>query len=161
MLVEDADENCQESDDESDDNELDIFMSVMKKAEKNNEKRILKKKKFSSAKTDWSNVRLDDVKVDEDTADSKDEDDHGEATKCCVLDVEGQGVELSAVDIINLTVWDCREDALILKQGYHIGELAELVRPRIQQRVAGTGDSQYSPGSPPGSASCFWKTSPC
>ena len=50
----------------------------------------------------------------------------------------------SVVDIINLTVWGCREDALRLKQDYHIGEVVELLRPRIQQRVAGTGDSQYS-----------------
>ena len=82
LLAEDADEEYQETDDESDDNELDIFMSLMKKAEKKNEKRILKKKnQFSSTKTNWSNVRLDVVKDDEDTTDSEDEDDHGETTK--------------------------------------------------------------------------------
>ena len=43
----------------------------------------------------------------------------------------------SAVDIINLTVWSCREEALSLKQNFHIGEVVELVRPRILQRVAG------------------------
>ena len=51
----------------------------------------------------------------------------------------------SAVDIINLTVWSCREDALSLKQNFHIGEVVELVRPRIQQRVKGDNDSKYSP----------------
>ena len=51
----------------------------------------------------------------------------------------------SAVDIINLTVWSCREDAARLKQNFHIGEVVELVRPRIQQREAGARDSQYSP----------------
>ena len=51
----------------------------------------------------------------------------------------------SAVDIINLTVWSCREEALSLKQNFHIGEVVELVRPRILQRVAGARDSQYSP----------------
>ena len=51
----------------------------------------------------------------------------------------------SAVDIINLTVWSCREDALSLKQNYHIGEVMELVRPRIQQIEAGARDKKYSP----------------
>ena len=51
----------------------------------------------------------------------------------------------SAVDIINLTVWSCREDALSLKQNYHIGQVMELVRPRIQQIEAGARDKKYSP----------------
>ena len=54
----------------------------MNKAEKKNEKRIQKKKnQFGSTKIDWSNVRLDDVKTDEDTTESEDEDDHEETTK--------------------------------------------------------------------------------
>ena len=76
------DEDYQETDDESDDNELDIFLSLMNKAEKKNEKRIQKKKnQFGTTKIDWSNVRLDDVKIDEDTTESEDEDDHEETTK--------------------------------------------------------------------------------
>ena len=55
------DEDYQETDDESDDNELDIFLSLMNKAEKKNEKRIQKKKnQFGTTKIDWSNVRLDE-----------------------------------------------------------------------------------------------------
>ena len=70
-----------DTDDESDDNELDIFLSLMNKAEKKNEKRMMKKKnQFDSTKTDWSTVRLDNVKA-EDTSDSEDEDDYEETTK--------------------------------------------------------------------------------
>ena len=43
------------------------------------------------------------------------------------------------------TVCSCREDALSLKQSYHIGEVMELVRPRILQIVAGARDKKYSP----------------
>ena len=82
LLAEDDDEDYQETDDESDDNELDIFLSLMNKAEKKNEKRMQKKNnQFGTTKIDWSNVRLDDVKVDEDTTESEDEDDHEETTK--------------------------------------------------------------------------------
>ena len=82
LLAEDGDEEYEETDDESDDNELDMFLSLMNKAEKENEKRIQKKKnQFGSTKIDWSNVRLDDVKTDEDTTESEDEDDHEETTK--------------------------------------------------------------------------------
>ena len=82
MLAEDGDEEYEETDDESDDNELDMFLSLMNKAEKKNEKRIQKKKnQFGSTKIDWSNVRLDNVKTDEDTTDSEDEDDYEETTK--------------------------------------------------------------------------------
>ena len=82
LLAEDGDEEYEETDDESDDNELEMFLSLMNKAEKKNEKRIQKKKnQFGSTKIDWSNVRLDDVKTDEDTTESEDEDDHEETTK--------------------------------------------------------------------------------
>ena len=82
LLAEDDDEDYQETDDESDDNELDIFLSLMNKAEKKNEKRMQKKKnQFGTTKIDWSNVRLDDVKIDEDTTESEDEDDQEETTK--------------------------------------------------------------------------------
>ena len=66
LLAEDGDEEYEETDDESDDNELEMFLSLMNKAEKKNEKRIQKKKnQFGSTKIDWSNVRLDDVKTDD------------------------------------------------------------------------------------------------
>ena len=82
LLAEDGDEEYEETDDESDDTELEMFLSLMNKAEKKNEKRIQKKKnQFGSTKIDWSNVRLDDVKTDEDTTESEDEDDHEETTK--------------------------------------------------------------------------------
>jgi len=82
LLAEDGDEEYEETDDESDDNELEMFLSLMNKAEKKNEKRTQKKKnQFGSTKIDWSNVRLDDVKTDEDTTESEDEDDHEETTK--------------------------------------------------------------------------------
>ena len=82
LLAEDGDEEYEETDDESDDNELEMFLSLMNKAEKKNEKRIQKKKnQFGSTKIDWSNVRLDAVKTDEDTTESEDEDDHEETTK--------------------------------------------------------------------------------
>jgi len=82
LLPENGDEEYEETDDESDDNELEMFLSLMNKAEKKNEKRIQKKKnQFGSTKIDWSNVRLDDVKTDEDTTESEDEDDHEETTK--------------------------------------------------------------------------------
>ena len=48
----------------------------------------------------------------------------------------------SPVDIINLTVWSGREEAASLKQNYHIGEVVEVVRPRITQKDA---NNQYSP----------------
>ena len=132
LLAEDADEDYQETDDESDDNELDIFMSLMKKAEKKNEKRILKKKnQFSSAKTDWSNVRLDDVKVDEDTTDSEDEDDHGETTK--FLSLMSKAKEKNSV--VKLSYVQGKMQMTKINNGYEGEIMYKAMKEKMSKRL--------------------------
>ena len=40
----------------------------------------------------------------------------------------------SSQDLINMTVWSSREEALPLKDHYHVGEVVEVVRPKVVQR---------------------------
>ena len=49
----------------------------------------------------------------------------------------------SAQDMINLTVWCSREEAVPLRDSYHTGEVVEVVRPRVVQREEKS--SSYSP----------------
>ena len=51
----------------------------------------------------------------------------------------------SPLDIINLTLWSDRDHAISLKHNYHIGEVVEVVRPRILQRDPNGRDSLYHP----------------
>ena len=51
----------------------------------------------------------------------------------------------SPSDLINLTVWSGREEGLCLKKSFHIGEVVEVVRPRIQQRDLTGRDNNFHP----------------
>ena len=145
LLAEDADEDYQETDDESDDNELDIFMSLMKKAEKKNGKRILKKKnQFNSAKTDWSNVRLDDVKLDEDTTDSEDEDDHGETTK--FLSLMSKAKEKNSV--VKLSYVQGKMQMTKINNGYEGEIMYKAMKEKMSKRLGNGPDREADKGTP-------------
>eukprot|EP00092_Neocalanus_flemingeri_P001148 GFUD01001223.1.p1 GENE.GFUD01001223.1~~GFUD01001223.1.p1 ORF type:complete len:160 (+),score=63.09 GFUD01001223.1:55-534(+) len=49
----------------------------------------------------------------------------------------------SPSDMINLTIWSGKEEAISLKKNFHVGEVVEVVRPRVQQRDLTGRD--YSP----------------
>ena len=51
----------------------------------------------------------------------------------------------SPLDMINLTVWCGVEEAVSLKNNYHIGEVVEVVKPRILQRDPNSRESAYVP----------------
>lgn len=51
----------------------------------------------------------------------------------------------SPSDMINLTVWSSREEAALLKTGFHIGSVVEIVKPRVLQRDLTGGRDGYSP----------------
>ena len=51
----------------------------------------------------------------------------------------------SPLDIINFIVWSGREDAEGLKKNFHIGEVLEVIRPRILQRDMSGNDTKYNP----------------
>ena len=51
----------------------------------------------------------------------------------------------SPSDLINLTVWSGREESLCLKKSFHIVEVVEVVRPRIQQRDLTGRDNNFHP----------------
>jgi len=50
----------------------------------------------------------------------------------------------SPVDIINLTVWSGKEDSSTLEDSFHIGDIVEVIRPKITQREA-SGKDLYNP----------------
>ena len=49
----------------------------------------------------------------------------------------------SPLDIINFVVWTGRENAEELKKNFHIGDVLEVIQPRIQQRDM--NDTKYNP----------------
>ena len=51
----------------------------------------------------------------------------------------------SPSDMINLTIWSGKEEAIGLKNNFHIGEVVEVVRPRIVQRDLTGRDHSFSP----------------
>merc|ERR1719228_743683 len=51
----------------------------------------------------------------------------------------------SPSDMVNLTVWSGREEAVSLKRNFHIGEGVEIVRPRIVQRDLTGKESSFNP----------------
>merc|ERR1719186_727198 len=51
----------------------------------------------------------------------------------------------SPSDMINLTIWSGKEEASSLKNNFHIGEVVEIVRPRVLQRDLTGRDHSYSP----------------
>ena len=51
----------------------------------------------------------------------------------------------SPSDMINLTVWSSAEEAATLKDGFHIGSVVEIVKPRVLQRDLTSGRETYSP----------------
>ena len=137
LLADDADKDYQETDDESDDNELDIFFSLMNKAEKKNEKRMQQKRnQFGSTKTDWSNVRLDDVKIDEDTTDSEDEDDYGETTK--FLSLMSKAKEKNSV--VKLSYVQGKMQMTKISNGYEGEIMYKAMKEKMSQRLDKTTD---------------------
>jgi len=50
----------------------------------------------------------------------------------------------SPVDIINLTVWSGKEDAISLEENFHVGDIVEVIRPKILQRET-SGKDIYNP----------------
>jgi len=145
LLADDADEDYEETDDESDDNELDIFMSLMNKAEKKNEKRMLKKKnQFGSAKTDWSNIRLDDVKIDEDTTDSEDEDDYGETTK--FMSLMSKAKEKNSV--VKLSYVQGKMQMTKINNGYEGEIMYKAMKEKMSQRLVKSPSGEAEGGAP-------------
>jgi len=145
LLADDADEDYEETDDESDDNELDIFMSLMNKAEKKNEKRMLKKKnQFGSAKTDWSNIRLDDVKIDEDTTDSEDEDDYGETSK--FMSLMSKAKEKNSV--VKLSYVQGKMQMTKINNGYEGEIMYKAMKEKMSQRLVKSPSSKAERGVP-------------
>ena len=51
----------------------------------------------------------------------------------------------SPLDIINFVVWSGWKDAEGLKKNFHIGEVLEVVRPRILRRDMSGNDTNYNP----------------
>ena len=145
LLADDADKDYQETDDESDDNELDIFLSLMIKAEKKNEKRIQQKKnQFGSTKTDWSKVRLDDVKIDEDTTDSEDEDDYGETTK--FLSLMSKAKEKNSV--VKLSYVQGKMQMTKIKNGYEGEIMYKAMKEKMSKRLDKTTDHEEDRKAP-------------
>ena len=81
LLKDDFVEDYEETDDESDQEQLGLFMTLMNKAEKKNEKRkLIKQNRFENSKSDWRNVRLGVGDV-ADSSDTEDEDDREEVER--------------------------------------------------------------------------------
>lgn len=145
LLADDADKDYQETDDESDDNELDIFLSLMNKAEKKNEKRMQQKKnQFGSTKTDWSNVRLDDVKIDEDTTDSEDEDDYGETTR--FLSLMSKAKEKNSV--VKLSYVQGKMQMTKISNGYEGEIMYKAMKEKMSKRLDKTTDHEEERKAP-------------
>lgn len=145
LLADDTDKDYQETDDESDDNELDIFLSLMNKAEKKNEKRIQQKKnQFGSTKTDWSNVRLDEVKIDEDTTDSEDEDDYGETTK--FLSLMSKAKEKNSV--VKLSYVQGKMQMTKINNGYEGEIMYKAMKEKMSKRLDKTTDHEEDRKAP-------------
>ena len=51
----------------------------------------------------------------------------------------------SPADLINFTIWSGKEFAAEIHHGFHIGEIVEIVKPRIQQREFNSNNDKYSP----------------
>ena len=51
----------------------------------------------------------------------------------------------SPADLINFTIWSGKELADEINQGFHIGDIVEIIKPRIQQREFNSNNDKYSP----------------